>query len=104
MRIDEFRLWLEQKRTKRAVCDCISRCKKVETSLNIDLDDEFLSNAGETVYKALHYGKREADQGVEFPTTFGFKANCNQIQRFTDLRASVKQYFMFCAEHPTNTK
>lgn len=104
MRIDEFRAWLSHKRTKRAVCDCISRCKKVESVLEINLDQEYLTDFGSSVYKSLLYGKREADKGVVFPTSFGFKPNCNQIQRFTDLRASVKQYFLFCSEHPVNVE
>lgn len=96
MKKEEFRIWLAPKRTKRAISDCISRCAKIEKSMSIDLDLEFEKDYGFNVMKTLSYGKKDMDQGVEFPGQFVFKDGANRIQRITDLRASAKQYFLFC--------
>lgn len=96
MQKDRFREWLEPQRTKRAASDCISRCKKVELALNVDLDEEYKRDKGRYVLLALSYGKKEKDTGVMASDKFHFQEGCNVVQRFTDLRASVKKYFAFC--------
>ena len=104
MKKEEFRIWLAPKRTKRAISDCISRCSKIEKSMSIDLDLEFEKDLGLNVMKTLSYGKRDLDQGVEFPSQFVFKDGANLIQRITDLRASAKQYFLFCEWYSSKGK
>ena len=96
MQKENFRNWLAQKRTPRAVSDCISRCLRVEKALSVDLDDEYAKDGGRRVIESLSYGKREADIGVVFPNRFGFSEGCNQVQRYTDIRSATKKYFSFC--------
>ncbi len=96
MQKELFRLWLRERRTERSAGDCISRCKKVENTLDIDLDVEYERDRGKSVLTALGYGRKQVDKGEVFNQSFIFRKDCNYVQRFTDLRCSVKQYFAFC--------
>ena len=96
MQKELFRSWLLNRRTVKAASDCISRCKKVENTLGIDLDQEYQRDKGCSVLQSLQYGQREVNKGIPMPEDFGFKQSSNPVQRYTDLRCSVKQYFLFC--------
>lgn len=95
MQVDAFREWIAQFRSMRSANDCISRCKKVERTIDVNLDDEYAADKGKNVLAILSYGQKEANAGEDSPVDFSFKANSNCVQRYTDLRCSVKKYFEF---------
>ena len=77
MRDEEFRIWLQKlPMNKNPMKDCISRCRKVEKALSIDLDKEYEKVTG----------------------NFNFKPDAKIRFRFCDLRVAVKKYFSFCQE------
>ncbi len=98
MKKDAFREWIISKRTPRSASDCISRCRQVEESIGIDLDQEYEKDLGQSVLSILNYGRREANKGIPAPKQFSFCQHSNVVQRLCDLRCSVKQYFLFCAD------
>ena len=94
----EFKQWLLERRTERSAVDCVSRCKKVEKALGVDLDGEYSRDKGACVLHDLSYGQKELNQGIAFPTAISFKQGSNYVQRYSDLRCSVKQYFKYLEE------
>lgn len=98
MRKNEFRVWLEDKINKKSAGDCLSRCQKVEKSLNVDLEQEYQKDKGKTVLSAISYRTKDAKANVPLPKEFLFKEGSNSIQRMQNLRSAVKQYFAFCSE------
>ena len=89
MRKDEFRVWLSARIKDKPVSDCMSRCKIVESSLQIDLDNEYSNDKGKTLLGKMQYTA---------PAGFHFKENANIRFRMTDLRSAVNRYFKFCEE------
>lgn len=103
MRTDEFRIWLQEfPLNPKPLKDCISRCKKVEKALQIDLDKEYKKDRGVSVLSALKYTPEDEKNHREAPECFNFKPDANVRFRFTDLRSATKKYFAFCEAKTTN--
>ena len=103
MRVEEFEKWLKkQTLTKNAIKDCLSRCKRVEKALSIDLDDEYKKDEGESVLTLLTYTPKDARNGKPVPGNFSFKPGTDICFRFRDLKTSTKKYFAFCGEPSNN--
>lgn len=103
MRTDEFRSWLQKSGLgPKPLKDCISRCRKVEKALQIDLDEQFESDRGQSVISSLRYSADDERNGIQAPECFGFKEGANIRFRFTDLRSATKKYFSFCALNISN--
>ena len=99
MKADEFKAWLQARTMKPLpVKDCISRCRKVEKALSVDLDEEYEKDCGETVILALTYTVNAERNNKAAPGDFSFKPGANIRYRFTDLRSATKKYFSFCKE------
>lgn len=99
MRKDEFKVWLLTKIHAKPTSDCISRCRTVETALNVDLDVEYLRDRCETVLNKMQYGIKDEKENKEAPTGFHFKEDANIRYRLTDLRSAVRKYVKFCNEN-----
>ena len=100
MRDEEFKLWLCENTalTRKAIKDCVSRCKKVESSLDTDLDNEYKDNGGRNIQESLVYTPAEQRSNKEIPKGFVFRSGANPCCRFRDRRAATKKYFNFCEE------
>lgn len=98
MRKDEFRVWLSARIKDKPVSDCMSRCKIVESSLQIDLDNEYSNDKGKTLLGKMQYTAADEKEKKEAPAGFHFKENANIRFRMTDLRSAVNRYFKFCEE------
>lgn len=46
MRRGSYRAWLTNKIENKPISDYISRCERVEISLQVDLDNEYLKDRG----------------------------------------------------------
>ena len=58
----EFRGWLEESgKNRRVIGDTISRMKKLQRELGINLDDEFKKDKCETIMNALTVNKGDND-------------------------------------------
>lgn len=79
----EFRSWLIQGQTQKKVRgDCISRLKRVERALGIDLDKEYKKDKLENVLKAFsNMGKNE------------------EMQKYGDVNLPIGKYYMSTYSH-----
>lgn len=98
MRREEFREWLSAKIKRKPVSDCMSRCKIVEFSLQVDLDTEYSNDKGKNLLEKMQYSAADEREKKEAPAGFQFKENANVRFRMTDLRSAVNKYFKFCEE------
>lgn len=96
MRKDEYGKFLEGKLKPKSAKDRISRCRSVEKALSVDLDEEFKKDGGAYVMRMLNYSIQDERSNKPLPDGLSFKSGANVIQRITDLRSAVKQYFVFC--------
>ena len=97
MRKDEYGKYLENRLKPNSAKDRLSRCKSVEKALGVDLDEEYKKDGGTRVMEMLSYTIQDARDNKPLPAGLAFKPGANIIQRITDLRSAVKQYFAFCA-------
>jgi hypothetical protein len=96
MRKEEFKEWLADRVNKKPASDCVSRCKKVELALKVDLDAEFTRDSGKQLLSRMQYSVADERANKEAPTGFNFKENANIRFRLTNLRSAVNRYFEFC--------
>lgn len=99
MRKDAFKAWLSVRIKEKPVSDCMSRCKIVETALQIDLDSEYINDKGKNLLEKMQYTIADERAKKEAPAGFHFKENANIRFRMTDLRSAVNRYFKFCEEN-----
>lgn len=98
MRKEDFKEWLTTRVKKKPASDCVSRCKAVETALQVDLDSEFVFDKGNRLLSKMQYSIADERAGKEAPTEFHFKGNANIRYRMANLRSAVNKYFEFCKE------
>ena len=98
MRKDDFKEWLLVRVKKKPASDCVSRCKTVETALEIDLDEEFAIDKGKRLMGKMQYSIADERADKDAPAEFHFKDNANIRYRMTNLRSAVNKYFEFCKE------
>ena len=98
MRKDDFKEWLLVRVKKKPASDCVSRCKTVETALEIDLDEEFAIDKGKRLMGKMQYSIADERANKDAPAEFHFKDNANIRYRITNLRSAVNKYFEFCKE------
>lgn len=97
MKDNEFRAWLYSiPMNPNPIKDCISRCRKVEKALAVDLDKAYKKDGGKAVIKALTYTPSDEKNNMPIPEGFKFKPDANIRFRFTDLRSATNKYFAFC--------
>ena len=99
MRKEDFKEWLSTRIKKKPTSDCISRCKAVETALQIDLDTEYALDKGKRVLSKMQYTITDERANKEAPAEFQFKDSANIRYRMANLRSAVNKYFEFCKEH-----
>lgn len=98
LKSEDFKQWASNKITDRAIKDGVSRCRKIEKSLNVDLDEEYTRDGGQTIISRLVYSSDDERNGKPAPDGFSFKVDANIRFRMTDMRSAAKRYFKFCQE------
>jgi|GEM_PF-1131696 len=98
MRKEEFRMWLEDRGTmgKRPIADALSRCKRLESSLDVDLDVEYSSDYGKSLISLLEYSTEDEKYEKQPPEGVYFVPGSNIKNGMASLRNAVKKYFEFC--------
>ena len=103
MRREEFRSWLEQygrkgkePMSKRPIDDALSRCSRVEKSLNLDLDTEYKKDGGDSLVDYLEYTSDDERLGRPAPEGIEFETGANIKNGMASLRSATKKYFEFC--------
>ena len=97
MQDEDFREWLEivDKRPLPQVRDNISRIKRVEDSLNLNLDTEYINEQCESVLNKLDLSNAEFLKTVNLPT---------DIAGLSSLKTAVRKYVKFCDQMKYNNK
>lgn len=98
MRKENFKEWLSNKMQKKPISDCVSRCKTVEATFQIDLDTEYFLDNGEQLLSKMQYTIADERNQKEAPTGFHFKSRATIRYRMANLRSAVSKYFAFCEE------
>lgn len=98
MKDKEFREYMEKLGTmqKRPVSDAVSRCKRIERDLGVDLDNEYLKDKGKTLIVELEYSFQDAINKVPLPGKLSFPGNPENVKHSMDtLRSAIKKYMEF---------
>lgn len=101
MRKEDFKEWLSTKIQKKPTSDCMSRCKTVETALQINLDIEYAFDKGKQLLSKMQYSIADERAQKEVPAGFNFKDEANVRYRMANLRSAVNKYFEFCEDNST---
>lgn len=96
MRDEAYRNWLQGKISSRPISDSISRCRRIEESLKINLDNEFLKDGGRSLMALLEYSSEDERLGRPAPTGINFLPGSNVKNGMSSLKSAVKKYFEFC--------
>ena len=98
MRAEAFKIWMKNLGTMsdRPTGDAVSRCRRVEKGLNIDLDDVYAKDGGRSIISLLEYTTDDVRYNKPVPPGFIFKQGANLKDGIASLRAAAKKYFEFC--------
>jgi len=82
--------------SERPIDDALSRCARIEKSLNIDLDSEFNKDGGRAILACLEY--TADDERIRKPAPVGivFERGANIRNGMASLRNAARKYFEFC--------
>lgn len=98
MRHNDFKNWMETctNLKQRPIADALSRVKRIEHSLRLDLDLEYIKDSGNYVLSMLDYSTADAMNNRKPPIGLEFKPGANIRNGMASLKAAAKQYFNFC--------
>lgn len=91
-----YRSWLEGKISSRPISDSISRCRRIEDELKLDLDDEYIKDGGQNLIRLLRYSIEDERLKRTAPMGIVFMPGSNIKNGMASLRSAVKKYFDFC--------
>jgi hypothetical protein len=95
MKYYEFCDWLKSNGNMgvRPISDCLSRNKRIETQLKIDLNLEYRNDSGQKLMKLLTYTKEDKQNCIPSPVPI----DGDFFNGLASLKSAVKKYFEFCA-------
>ena len=98
MRDEAFKLWMKNLGTMstRPIGDAVSRCRRIEKGLKLDLDEEYRKGGGRSVVSALEYTAEDAKINRPVPSGLDFTPGANLKDGMASLKAAAKKYFEFC--------
>lgn len=95
MKKEEFSCWMESRLKKNSARDCVSRCMRVEKSLEVDLDNEYKKDGGAALLYMLSTKNVSKEDLNEVSKKFGFKEGSNTKYRLSDMKSAVNRYFKY---------
>lgn len=106
MKIEAFRSWMEGLGTmsKNPISDAISRCKRIERCMNINLDMEYIRDRGCSLIEILTYTAMDASEHKPLPHGLDFQTGAKWITGMAALKAAVKKYFIFMEQEGMNDR
>ena len=98
MRYNEFKSWMENNTSlqPRPIADALSRVRRIENSLHLDMDLEYIKDGGNYVLNKLEYTATDESNCKQAPIGLTFKSGANIRNGMASLKAAAKQYFSFC--------
>ena len=95
----KFKKWLETSGiSKRPIADALSRCRRLENGLRIDLDLEYAKDNGRTLIELLTYTANDENNNKPAPKGIYFTKGANLKNGMASLRSAAKKYFEFRSE------
>lgn len=102
MKEDAYRAWLiktkpDSDSKDRVVSDHLSRCRRIEKCLKVDLDEEYLNDKGKNLLSLITYPADKIINGSVTFTLFHFKnTKTNALKAsLSTLCTAAKDYFAF---------
>jgi len=99
MRDEAYRDWLHGKISSRPISDSISRCRRIEECLKLDLDIEYQKDGGRSLAELLEYSVDDERFNRPAPSGIDFVPGSNIRNGMASLRSAVKKYFEFCQSY-----
>ena len=96
MRDEAYRDWLQGKISSRPISDSISRCRRIEECLKVDLDEAHHKDGGRSLVELLEYSVEDERLNRPAPSGIDFVSGSNIKNGMASLRSAVKKYFEFC--------
>ncbi len=96
MRDEAYRVWLKDKLSARPISDSISRCRRIEESLKLDLDEEYQKDNGKNLIVLLTYSADDERLNHPAPSGISFAPGSNIRNGMASLKAAATKYFEFC--------
>lgn len=90
-----FRLWMETTKNYHTARTYTARCIRVETEMNINLDEQYDLDKGDRLMQTLKYSRKEAREGKQPQCGIVFDLDVDVYSGMHSLRASVKKYFEY---------
>lgn len=97
-RAKEFREWMESTGTMKArpISDAISRCRRVEKGMQVDLDEEYRADRCARILRELEYSLEDVKERKKAPEGLNFVEGADLKNGLASLRAAIKKYIEFC--------
>lgn len=90
-----FRLWMEENKNYHTARTYTARCIRVENEMEIDLDEQYKEDGGNSLMQRLKYSRKESREGTPPQCGIAFDIDVDVYSGMHSLRASVKKYFEF---------
>ena len=91
----KFRIWMESQNQYHTARTYTARCHRVEIEMQINLDEQYKLDEGNSLMRLLKYSRKEARSGEKPHCGISFDDNADIYGGMHSLRASVKKYFEF---------
>lgn len=95
MKEESFRSWLTGRMDSRPMSDCISRCRRIEQQLRVDLDTEYEADGGAEIIDTLSYSADDQANGLPAPDGLIFKEGANIRNGMNSLKSAASNYMKF---------
>lgn len=96
MRFEQYGEYLSERIEKRPKADYLSRCRRVEDGLGVDLDQEYERDGGKQLISILSYTVDDEKNHKPVPPGLGFGAGSNYRTGMASLKTACAKYFEFC--------
>ena len=95
-----FREFLQNKGiSSRPISDALSRCRRVENCLKLNLDNEYRKDKGKSLIELLTYTLDDQKNNVPALEELNFEPGANIKNGMSSLKNAVKRYFEFCEDN-----
>ena len=93
-----YKSWLQGKLSSRPIADSVSRCRRIEENLKLDLDNEYKRDGGQGLIELLEYTTDDKNHNRPPQCNIYFAPGADLKSGLSSLKNAAKKYFDFCRE------